>query len=173
LSGVYYALIIFPTIFLLTLIFIFQSSIDAIEGQQFIINCPYPIYEGVIANVGDLAVDGVFVKYNVTHNRDINGNTTTNDQDKVGTRFECDSNGVSAGTREYGKTLFDFIPYGWLGYTADSITAFFSSVQARVVLLFIYFDAPAQVSGLSFFTFINVFLLGLVSLGGFMVARGN
>src|SRR5688572_25870164 len=94
--------------------FVFQSSVDAIADQEFLINCPYPLYEGVAE---DVTIENVYVTYTIAHDRDINGNATSIDRDKVGTEFECTVTnglyGVSAGTRQYGATLFDTINYGY------------------------------------------------------------
>lgn len=127
-----------------------ETSVRNIEGQLFIANCPAPIFEGIVT---DLNIDGFAVIYNVTHNRDINGNVTANDQDKVGTEFECtfvnDQFQVSTATRQYGATLFDFIPYGWFGYVADWLSQQLSKVGALFTLI-AFVVAPANFNVLGF-----------------------
>lgn len=152
--------------------FVFQSSVTAIREQEFIINCPYPIYEGVAQNV---TISDVYVTYIIDHDEDINGNATTNDQDKVGTEFECTVTGglfgVSTATREYGVTLFNTINYGYTGYLTDAITQFFQKAQANVVKLYLIYDAPAQVTNLSWWTYINYVLTAFIGFGIFMMVR--
>lgn len=169
-------LIILPIIFIAVLNFIFIASLSGINKHAYIINCPYPIYEGVATNV---TITGLTVSYDIIHNKDINGNTTTTDKDKVGTRFDCTSNssgsllGVSTTTRQYGATLFDAIAYGWTGYVSESITKFFEKVNAGTQLVYAYLTAPAQVTGQVFFNYIYVVLIGLVGLGVLLIVRGN
>ena len=121
-----------------------QTSIRNIQGQLFIANCPSPIFEGRADNVD---ISGFAVTYNVTHGVDIDGNPTANDQDKIGTNFECTmTNGlfeVSTATRQYGATLFSVIPYGWVGYISDWLSLQLSKMQAMFTLL-AYFITPSN-----------------------------
>jgi len=121
-----------------------QSSILNIQDQLFIINCPYPIYEGVAT---DVDISGFTVIYNVTHDRDINGNFTSNDQDKVRTEFDCTVTnhlfGVSVSTRQYGATAFSAIPYGWVGYVADWLSHTLQNAGATFILI-AYFVTPSN-----------------------------
>lgn len=124
-------------IFLILLGFVSNSSdasIDKIENQMFLMNCPLPIYDGV-ATLN--SIEGFALNYTVTY-----GNGTTN----TGTMFECsiqDGNLFNANTiiKEYGATLFDFIPYGWLGFVADFLTGVFQQLQALFTLIS-YFVTP-------------------------------
>lgn len=138
-----------------------QSSIKNIQSQLFIANCPNPIFEGVAT---DVDISGFAVVYNVTHNKDINGNPTTNDQDKVGTKFECTTPNnlfqVTTTTRQYGATLFSAIPYGWVGYIADWLSLQLSKMQAMFTLL-AYFITPSNFNILGF-TLNNIGGMGLV-----------
>ena len=165
-SGIYYGLIIFPLTFLVTLVFIFQSSVTEIEGYQFITNCPLPIYQG---NVTDVDIQGLNVVYNVTYSG-INNQT--------GSMFQCsfvNGNpplfGVSEVVKEYGYTLFDFIPIGWLGYIADTLTAVAQKIQAQLTVIWLFVNVPAEVTNLSFFTYIQIVLLALMGFGGYMAIR--
>ncbi len=121
-----------------------QSSILNIQDQLFLINCPDPIFEGVATNV---TISGFAVFYTITHDRDINGNFTSNDQDKVGTEFDCTVTnhlfGVSTSTREYGATLFSVINYGWFGYVADWLSHTLEKASSLFVLI-AYFVTPSN-----------------------------
>lgn len=163
-----------PIIIIGSFSFVFQSSVSTIRHQEYLINCPYPIYEGIAENVN---INDVHVTYTIAHNRDINGNTTTVDKDKVGTEFECTVTnglfGVSTATRQYGATLFDSINYGYTGYLSDAITQFFQKVQAQSIKIYLLYDAPAQVTQLQWWTYINYILTAFVGLGLFMLARSG
>jgi hypothetical protein len=127
-----------------------SSSIDRIELQIFLINCPAPIYHGVAT---DLNINGLSVNYTITQTN-YSGTSSFN-----GTYFDCyDANAgisdtpaptVTAVIKEYGATAFDTIPFGWLGYLADYLTHGFQQGQALVTLLF-YFATPANFSVLGF-----------------------
>lgn len=113
------------------------ESIDNIEEQMYLMNCPLPIYDG-IATLD--SIDGYAVNYTVSY-----GNGTNNE----GTRFICsidsitDNFSASAEIIPYGETLFDFIPYGWLGYLSDTITQIFARLQAMFTLIS-FFVAPTN-----------------------------
>lgn len=58
-------------------------------------------------------------------------------------------------------------------YASHSMSAFFQKTQAFFTMAWLYFNAPAEVTGLSFFTYIQGLLSLFVGLGLFMVIRGN
>lgn len=173
-SEIYYVFIVLPIIIMGLFSFVFQSSVNAIADQEFLINCPYPIYEGVAE---DVTITNVYVTYTIQHDKDINGNVTTNDQSKVGTEFECTVTsglyGVTTSTREYGATLFNTINYGYTGYLSDAITQFFAKAQAQIIKLYLIYDAPAQVTQLEWWSYVNYVLTAFIGLGIFMMVRGN
>lgn len=131
-------------------------------------NCPLPVFNG---NVTDIDISGVTVIYNVTYS---SSNST-------GSLFQCSyitqSNdvllGVSEVTKEYGATAFGFIPIGWLGYIADSITQIGQKIQAYVTTAWLFVNAPAEVTNLDFFTYIQVFLLSLMGFGTYLAFRSG
>lgn len=142
----------FAIIFLAILGFVSNSSEASqnnIADQMFLMNCPLPIYDGV-ATLN--SIEGFALNYTVSY-----GNGTVND----GTRFECNaSNGLFGANTviiPYGETLFDFIPYGFLGYLSDSITTLFQRVQAMFTLVS-YFVTPSN---------FNILGYTLADLGGF------
>lgn len=103
---------------------------------MFLSNCPLPIYAGV-ATLND--IDGFAVNYTVAYS----------DTNNTGTFFECSASGGVFGAntviKDYGATLFDFIPYGWLGYIADFLTTVFQRVYA-IFTLISFFVAPLNFS---------------------------
>lgn len=164
-------MIIFPLIFVLTLAFIFQSSVQAIEVQQTILACPAPINGGIGNLTAQQNSFPPIVNYTIT----LDGSSSA---DYHVTLFRCTedfathSPQVSTIVYTTTKSWFDvgtgtlFYIYQYLSQIGEKITAF-----ATLVYLFIF--APAQVSSLSFFVYINSGLIGLIAFGVFMVARGN
>lgn len=160
-SEIYYALIIFPILFIAVMTFIFQDSVAEIELQQLKFNCPYPI---INQNITNLNVNGAVVTYNQTFD-----DTPT----KV-VVFTCGANGAgsaSSATYEFASGWFD-AGQGWLAYFSDSMSAFFQKVEAFGRMAYLMINAPAEVTGLSFFTYINAILIGFIAFGAFMVVRG-
>lgn len=154
-----------PLLFFAILIFIFQSGLEDIQVNQLRQNCPYPIMNQNITNTN---IDNVFVTYNTTDY------AYANTASKV-TTFQCGQNGVMGVTTAvftYTSGFFD-AQQAWLGYASSSMSAFFDKVQATLTLAWLYFNAPAEVTGLAFFTYIQAFLLSLTGLGFFMVIRGG
>lgn len=143
----------------------FQSSVAEIRKQDFLLNCPYPIYQG------DATLTGIIdtrLNYTVAYSA---SNTT-------GSFFVCtiQPNGLFSAselTKPYGATLFNSIPYGYFGYLGDSIATFGQKVQPFFYKLYLMVQAPTIVTNLSIFTYLNILLGGFIALGTFMVIRGN
>lgn len=112
------------------------ESIDNIEEEMFLMNCPFPIYNG---DVTDLNIDGFSVTFNVTRYDSL---TAFN-----GTFFECSIDGitgaftVSASSEEYDATLFSVIPIGYFGFLADYITSLFDRI-VHFFTLIAFFVTP-------------------------------
>lgn len=165
-SDIYYALIIFPIIFMLTLSFIFASSVVSLNNQQFLMNCPFPVNAG-IASISTIENNQVI--YTITYD-----NATS---DYHLTLFECnivsDNQGANTIVFTESATNWFGVGNGYLAYFSNSISSFFQKIYNFIIMLWLFIDAPAQVSNLSFFTYINLILTGFIGLGGFMVIRGN
>lgn len=152
-----------------------QSALVEIEDEIYLMNCPLPIYEGVATNV---AISGFAVLYDIEHNKDINGNTTTNDAEKVGTEFDCNADGglfgVSTTIRQYGVTLFDFIPYGFVGFLSDWFSHTFENGGALFRLIS-FFISPlnfnilgitiADLSGMALLMVIGIYAFCYICIG--------
>lgn len=152
----------------MTLSFIFQSEVEAITVEAWKMQCPFPIYNGIASN---LDIVGTTLNYTVTYG---SSNSTSE-----GTFFICDTDPITGNLRantiiyEYSATLFDAIPYGQFGYVLDWFTMLGSKANAGVQLVYLFLTAPAQISALSFFTYIYIVLIGMMGLGVFMVIRGS
>lgn len=106
---------------------IFSGSIDdsQLELHNANIACPFPITD---------AVDY------------LNGTIDYDPASGDGTFYLCDENGTSTIIKEYDNTLFDTIPYGWLGYTADWLTVLSTKGSAVMNIIGILSNATVPVS---------------------------
>lgn len=122
-------------------------GIENTEFQMFLMNCPYPIFDGIATNA---TISGFSVDYDITY-----GNGT----DNQGSFFICFNaneglelpiaESVSIVIKDYGATAFDFIPYGWLGYVADWFSSAFQKGGAFFTLVS-YIVTPANFNVLGF-----------------------
>lgn len=130
-------------------------------------NCPLPVYQGNITNV---SIEGINVIYDIEY-------SSVNNQ--TGSLFQCSYTteplllSVSEVTKEYGYTVFDFIPIGWLGYVADSITSIGQKIQAQLTVIWLFINAPAEVSDLAFFTYLQLFFIACMGFGGYLAIRSG
>jgi len=162
-SEIYYALIIFPLLFITAMSFIYASSLNTVNVQLLRMNCPYPIMNVNITNVN---IDGVQVTYNSS---EFNGQSAS----KV-TVFRCgynDAMTVSTSVYTFSSGIFD-AQQAWLGYVANSMTEFFDKVIAFGALIPAVINAPAEVLSIPEYTYINTLLIIFIALGVFMVVRG-
>lgn len=170
-SDIYYAFIVLPIIILTVLIFAFQSSVEAIAVQQTILNCPYPVNSGVATLSVVQSNFPPVVNYTVV-------NDASNSTDYHVTLFNCGADIVTGNptvsTDVYTATSnwFD-VTQGFLFYLSESIQAFFDKVIAVGNLLYLILFAPAQVTGLAWFAYVEVVLFSFIAIGAFMVVRGG
>lgn len=158
----------------LILAFIFQSSLTNTTGQQYLIGCPFPINDGSVV-IGNPALIGSRLNYTVSY-----GNGSSSD---MGAYFQCSivkSNplllGANIQVKPYPATLGSCsifcIPYGYASFLGDNLYHGLSKIQPALTLIYIYATAPAQVTGLAWFNYIQLFLLLLIGLGIAMLIRG-
>jgi hypothetical protein len=164
-TDIFYAFIVFPAIFLVTLLFVFSSSLTDIQVQQLRFNCPYPLLN---KNVTDIQIlDNTHVQYNATE--------FSGAQDASVVRiFRCGEDGainVSLATYTYSSGFFD-AQQAFIGYLSASMSAFFDQIANGANILILFLNAPAEISGLAFFTYIEILLFVFISFGTFMVLRG-
>lgn len=172
-TDIYYALIIFPVIFLIITALVFASSLREIKLQQFLLSCPYPIYNGDVVNAS-LPETGTGWLFTYTV---VQGNATQNQDGKF---FDCridrlaepDAPSVSIINKEYGATLFSTIPYGYFAYLADNLVVTFGKLTPFFTILVTVFNAPAVVSGITWFGYVNIILIVFIAVGITMVIRG-
>lgn len=163
------------------IMFVFQGSTMAILNNGFLVNCPSPLQDQTVTGAFQ---DGTFfpqdgqVHYNVGYVITNYGNSSQTD---VGTFFQCKITGgnpaVLVQNKPYGAALGNCatfcIPYGSYAYYGDVIYSTLGKLPAYINLLYSYFVAPAQITQIPAFTYIQVFLLSLISLGIFMVIRSG
>jgi len=165
-------MIIFPVLFTMTLSFMFASSVEALTVAQLRLNCPLPIYNGDVTNLD--IINDVQANYTVTFSQNMTAN---------GARFQCFDDSVThapeiaVSSEQYGLALGDCdifcIPIGWIGYLSHTMTGIFDKIVAFGTLIYLITFAPAQVSGLSFFIYIQAVLFSFIAFGSFMVIRGG
>lgn len=119
--------VIFPVIFLGISTLIFSGSIDDSELPQHNANiaCPFPLYDAIDYLNGTIDYD-----------------PPTGD----GTFYLCTPSGQSTIINEYDATLFDTIPYGWLGYISDWLTALVTKLSAMTGIIGIFSSATIPVN---------------------------
>lgn len=169
-SEIYYALIVLPIIILSVFIFAFQENTQDIAVAQTILNCPYPINSGIATLSGVQSNFPPVVNYTVA-------NDPSNSTDYNVTLFICGADTVTGNptvsTDVYTATSnwFD-VTTGFLFYLSESIQTFFDKVIAGGNLLYLILFAPAQVTGLAWFAYIEVVLFSFIAIGAFMIVRG-
>lgn len=167
-----------PVIFMTILSFIFQSQLEELDLQQLRLNCPYPIYQGN-ATVYDINESNQ-VLYTVDYGSDVYGSGA--ESNDFGSHFICyDANAgivnstvaptVTVAIKNYGATFFDTINYGWFGWASDSMTSFFDKAHATIATIYLFVNAPAEVTNLDFFSYINGLFIGSIGLGLFLVFK--
>lgn len=172
-SDISIIIIVIPLIILISLAFVFSNSTSNINRQQFVLNCPYPILNG-IATFGSPP----FIPVGQNANR-LNYTVTWNNNTH-GSFFECHldplsnpQQGATIIIKNYGASTFGgAIPYGWYAWLGDSITAFFGKLSPFVAMIYEMFNAPAQISGLVWFTYAQLILLALIGIGIVLAIRG-
>lgn len=109
----------------------------AIQNQINIMSCQLPIREGVYSLITD----------QITHSKDINGNTTSNTEDMVGTFFDCYPDPVTGAPtistiiKQYSANCYSVIPCGWFGFASDYMTVLGQKATALSIIV-LYFVTP-------------------------------
>jgi hypothetical protein len=174
LTQIYFALIIFPILFMIAMGFIYASSVAEIALQQVILNCPWP-YNSAIAYAN---LTGTTIEvYNVTY--DGSGS------DYHVTTFHCqDANAGGLGpiTPQVTSTVYT-TPNNWyvvagqaggfLFVQQENIKMTFQKITAFGTLIQLFLNAPALVLAIPQYIYVNIILVTFVAVGGFMVIRGG
>lgn len=166
-SSIYYALFILPLLFMIVVGFIFQSTVQDVEGNMFVGNCPFPLFQ---QNVTSSSISGDTVQFQTIQNT---GATINNVE-----VFHC-SYTTPPLTRAFGITdyIFDSSAVGYtfagVSYASDVMSSIGLKIQTTISSAWLFINAPAQISALSFWTYINIFLFMLMGLGIFMAIRGS
>lgn len=165
-------MIIFPMLFSVSLMVIFSSSVQEIEVQQVKLNCPYPVNAGIAT----LSAQQNFpnVNYTIAYDNDTD--------DYHVTIFNCIDDSIThvpqvntiVYTADTTNSWFDLTnrASGYMFYISNSITSLFQKIQALGSLIYLVITAPAQVTGIALFAYVQLVLFTLIAIGGFMVIRG-
>ena len=151
--------------------FVFSSSLDAIQVIQTKLNCPYPVNSG-IATLSPIQNNfPPVVNYTVV-------NDASNSTDYNVTLFICGADSItqepSVSTDVYTASSNWFtVTTGFLFYLSEVVQTFLDKVIAVGELIYTIFNAPAEVTGLAWFSYVQVVLIGFIAIGVFMVVRGS
>lgn len=170
-SDIYYGLIVFPLIFFVSLSFVFSASLEDVIQWQTIMNCPFPINSGIAT------LNATQYPPQVSYDLVSDNNTDSYHVTTFECQFDDNSSGASINTNIYtGSTAWYDVTGRASGYMFY-ISEYFNTIGTRINAFFNsawqFIDAPAQVTGLAYFSYIQVSLLAMVGLGLFMVVRGS
>ena len=160
------------------LAFIFQSGLAEIRTEQLKLNCPMPINSGRAENI-TVSSNTLTVNYDIRYDNDTD--------DYHVTLFRCfDANAGGLGlfsptasvvvfTADSGFSWFDLTnrANGFYFYLSESISTLFQKVDSGARMVYLMIQAPNQVTGISFFTYMNVFFGFLIALGIGLAIRGS
>jgi hypothetical protein len=138
--------------------FIFQQNTQQIQNLQDRLACPNPEASGLWNNTG------VITRTNGTYNYEaVNVNVLTLTCTEVHTLNGFDY--------FYGVPTIPFA--GFPFFIGDWVSEVFGNkggALAELIVLFI--TAPAQISGLSWYVYVDIILFAFIIFGGVMIARG-
>jgi hypothetical protein len=175
-SEIYYALIIFPILFMIAMGYIYSSSVAAFNVEIVKSNCPFPLN----AATANIKLDGTnIIVYNVTQDDDsatyhvttftcydANINSTG---DSIGTPTPAVSNAVYTTASNW----FNLPNVGaYLFLIQETIETTFTRLFAMSALFVLFLNSPALVLSIPQYVYVNVVLIAFIALGGFMVIRG-
>lgn len=127
-----------------------------------------PLNAVVITNIN---IVGIRVTYDIAYD-----NSTSLVKNTI---FVCEvtnptipTYGVATVVTEYSGSLIND-QIAWLGYIGNTITAFFDRAYHSITMLWLMINAPAEVTGLIFFTYIYAILFAFIIIGAYMLIRGN
>ena len=175
-SEIYYALIIFPILFMIAMGYIYSSSLAEFDVEIVKSNCPYPL-NGATANI---RLDGTDITvYNVTQDNDsapyhvttftcYDGNINSTG-DSIGLPAPTVSNAIYS----YSSSWFNINNLGAsLFFIQETIETTFTRLFAMSAMFTLFLNSPALVLSIPQYTYVNVVLIAFIVLGGFMVIRG-
>jgi|SRR6185436_4491673 len=134
-----------------------ETGLNAITSQMVLSQCPLPTYDATATIDPVHPYIGFQLNYTLTYG--------TGGSNATGSYFKCyidlTSNPeyqINIQDKDYGATLFGFIPYGWLGYIADFLTTLWQRAVA-VLTMIGYVVSP---TGFNIFGYTISDLVGLV-----------
>lgn len=153
--------------------FIFQGQTQDSKNQQFLLNCPQPVYVGNITLGNPAIVQSISLNYTVIH-------ADTNEGDNTkGKFFDCTIDNitkqpsVSIVVKNYEQTVFNTINTGWYAWFGDTVYSWLDNVTPLVTLGYLFVIGPGLITGLAWFAYINLLLLAWFGMGLFIMIRGG
>lgn len=169
-SEILYAFLIVPIFFIIVMAFIFSSALTEIENLQERIDCPYPALSGLWNDTGVITLSNYTYNYEA-----VNLNTLTLTCTGIHTMDGYDYQfGIFTIQPFFSNgTGFDFgVPMGWAFYVGDYLSeATVNKLTAYVEMIALFVNAPAQVAGMDWYTYVNIVLIAFIILGGVMVIK--
>lgn len=168
-SEIFYAFIVVPIILIVVFGFIFQSSVIEIAEKQERLGCPYPAISG-LWNDTSVVPSGVFnytgARFNYNGNFGPSNTTLTLTCTNIHTADGIDY--------YYGASFASPAVVGWAYFVGDWLSELFANkVPALVELVYLFITAPAQISGLGWYSYVSAVLVTFIVFGGIMLARGT
>lgn len=160
-----------------------EQSIENIEEQLFIFNCPSPLANQLINSTHpSVTIEGFTLKYNTRAQPD---GAVIYDTNGTGTFFVCGIDELSPGNgftisleaREYGTTAFGVIPIGYFGYILDTVSNGVSRLVAMFTLVSFVLTPVnfsilgytlADLTGLAVMTVVGLYALSYTFIGIFL-----
>lgn len=150
--------------------FALQSSIVEIRDQQFLMNCPFPTFSAKPTPFD--ITNNVHVQYTMNYS-----NTFANHVFVFSCTFDAVTGVPQVSIIHYESSEGFFSTFdnafAWIGYIYSWFTMATQKLVAFATLIFLYIDAPAQASGLDWFSWISGIFITFIALGTFMVIRGS
>src|SRR5574341_1771775 len=170
-SAVLHVMIVLPAIILILIAFVFSNSTTAITQHQTIMNCPFPINAG-IANL-----TAIQKPPQINYTQSFDSNTDVYHVTTFKCEFAPTSQGASINTRVYTADVSN--PWfamtnrssGYLFYISEIFDTIGIRLNAFGNMIWALFTTPAQVTGLEWFTYAQLFMFSMIAVGLFMVVR--
>lgn len=137
-------------------------------------NCPAPINSG-IATPGNpsFIAGGIVINYTVSYDNSLANNYN-------GSFFDCtivnNAPAFTIAIKPYGKSItfgsIQVINTGWFAWVGDTIWSYLDNIQPFLTMVYLFVIIPSAVGALTFFSYINIFLLIMLTFGLYLAVRG-
>lgn len=156
--SIFYAFIVLPIIFIVVMGFIFQQNTQQIQNLQDRLACPAPEASGLWNS------SGTIMRTNGTYNYEAVGV-------QVLTLTCTEVHTLNGFDYFYGVPTVPFA--GFPFFVGDWVSEQFGNKGGALIELIVLFvTAPAQISGLAWYVYVDIVLFAFIIFGGVMIGRG-